>query len=45
MSLGATAPGLRLYSQHGFAAGEPIDYDLGGGLSIPIVPMHKRLDL
>ncbi len=43
LSLGATAPGRRLYRAFGFIEGEPIDVDLGGGLTIPVVPMSKLL--
>lgn len=42
-SLGATEPGRRLYRTFGYVESEPIDFDLGGGLSIPVIPMSKRL--
>ena len=44
LSLGATVSGQRLYAAHGFVAGEAIDYDLGDGRSMQIVPMTKQLD-
>ncbi|MBK7975283.1 MAG: GNAT family N-acetyltransferase [Deltaproteobacteria bacterium] len=43
VSLGATEPGRRLYRAFGYIEADPIDFDLGGGLSIPIIPMSKRL--
>lgn len=43
LSLGATAPGQRLYAAHGFVAAKPIEYDLGDGTMMPVVPMTKRL--
>jgi GNAT superfamily N-acetyltransferase len=43
LSLGATEPGRRLYRAFGFVEGEPIDFDLGGGLTIRIVPMSKAI--
>jgi len=43
LSLGATAPGRRLYRAFGFVEGEPLDFDLGGGLSIQIIPMSKTI--
>lgn len=43
LSLGSTLPGQRLYAVHGFVAGEPIDYDLGDGLSMLVIPMTKQL--
>jgi hypothetical protein len=43
LNLGATLPGQRLYAAHGFVANRPSDYDLGGGLSIQIIPMTKTL--
>ncbi len=44
LSLGATLPGRRLYAAHGFIAGDPIDYDLGDGMFMRVIPMTKRLD-
>lgn len=44
LALGATLPGQRLYAAHGFVASEPIDYDLGNGLSMQVIPMTKSLD-
>ena len=41
VSLGATEPGRRLYRAFGYVEGEPIDFDLGGGLSIRVIPMSK----
>jgi GNAT superfamily N-acetyltransferase len=43
LSLGATAPGRRLYRAFGFVEGEPIDFDLGDGLTIEIIPMSKTI--
>ena len=43
LSLGATAPGRRLYRAFGFVEGEPLDFDLGGGLTIQIIPMSKTI--
>lgn len=43
LSLGATEPGRRLYRAFGFVEGEPIDVDLGGGLTIKIIPMSKAI--
>ncbi len=43
LSLGSTLPGQRLYAVHGFVAGDPIDYDLGDGLSMLVIPMTKQL--
>jgi GNAT superfamily N-acetyltransferase len=43
LSLGATAPGRRLYRAFGFVEGEPITFDLGDGLAIEIFPMSKTL--
>ncbi|MBS0379498.1 MAG: GNAT family N-acetyltransferase [Proteobacteria bacterium] len=37
----ATLPGLRLYEQSGYVARAPIDYPLGGDLTITFVPMSK----
>lgn len=43
VSLGATEPGRRLYRTFGYVEGNPINFDLGGGLSIRVVPMSKTL--
>ena len=43
LMLGATAPGQRLYARHGFSAREPIECDLGNGMSMSVVPMTKKL--
>lgn len=43
LSLGATEPGRRLYRTHGYLERDPIDYDLGGGLTMKIIPMSKTL--
>ena len=43
LSLGATAPGRRLYRAFGFVEGEPINFDLGGGMTIQIIPMSKTI--
>ena len=43
LSLGATAPGRRLYRACGFVEGEPIDVDLGGGLTMQVIPMSKTI--
>jgi GNAT superfamily N-acetyltransferase len=44
LELGATLPGTRLYRSHGYVAGEPYAYDLGGGVLIDIIPMRKFLE-
>ena len=44
LELMATLPGQRLYLAHGFTPGAPIDYPLGGTLTIPFVPMSKTLN-
>jgi GNAT superfamily N-acetyltransferase len=43
LTLGATEPGRRLYRRHGFVEGVPVDHDLGGGLTMKIIPMSKSL--
>ena len=43
LELMATLPGQRLYSRHGFAAGDPIEYPLNDDLKIEFVPMKKVL--
>lgn len=42
VSLGATEPGRRLYRAFGYIEADPVDFDLGDGLSVPIIPMSKR---
>jgi GNAT superfamily N-acetyltransferase len=42
LELMSTLPGLRFYSAHGYAAGEPIQWPLEPGLMIEFVPMSKR---
>ena len=39
----STLPGLRFYSRHGYIADDPIQYELGPGLTIEFVPMSKNL--
>src|SRR5213595_3669778 len=41
----ATLPGVRLYKKHGYVPGPAIDHPLPGGLTIHMVPMHKRVHL
>lgn len=43
LELMATLPGMRLYQQYGYLAGETIEHPLGGGLTIRFVPMSKRI--
>jgi GNAT superfamily N-acetyltransferase len=43
LTLGATAPGRRLYRALGFVEGEPIDVALGAGLTIQVIPMSKAI--
>ena len=43
LALGSTIPGLHLYKAHGFVAEDSIDYNLGNGMSRPVIPMAKRL--
>jgi len=43
LELMATLPGIKLYEQHGFVAGEPVDYQLEQHLSIKFVPMYKKI--
>lgn len=42
-ALMATLPGRRLYAAAGYLDGEPVDYDLPGGVTIRFVPMTKAL--
>lgn len=44
-TLGATLPGQRLYATRGYEADQPIDYDLGRGLTMKLIPMTKVLRL
>lgn len=44
LELMATLPGIKLYEKHGYVAGEPIHYPLGGQLTIKFVPMYKDSD-
>jgi GNAT superfamily N-acetyltransferase len=41
MELMATLPGARLYAQHGYLSGSPIQYELSPGLKIEFLPMSK----
>ena len=43
LALGSTLPGLHLYKAHGFVAEDPIDYNLGNGMSMLVIPMTKQL--
>jgi N-acetylglutamate synthase-like GNAT family acetyltransferase len=43
MELMATLTGVKLYAQHGYIPGSPIQYELNPGLPIEFVPMSKRL--
>src|SRR5215203_1636776 len=43
VSLGATEPGRRLYRAFSYIEEEPIAVDLGGGLTMRIVPISKTL--
>ena len=44
VELMATLPGERLYAAYGYAAGEPVVHDLGGGVDITFVPMRKDFE-
>jgi GNAT superfamily N-acetyltransferase len=37
-----TLPGVRLYRECGYVAAAQIEYDVGGGVRIPFVPMSKN---
>ncbi len=37
----ATLPGIKLYAQRGYAAGEKIDYPVGEGVTLELIPMSK----
>ena len=43
LTLLATLPGKRLYEVCGFVAGVGVDQDLGGGVKMPFVAMHKSI--
>ena len=43
LELMATLPGVRLYAARGYAGGERVEYDAGGGVKIEFVPMRKDL--
>ena len=43
LELMATLPGQQLYLSHGFTASEPVEYPIGGNLTITFVPMGKVL--
>jgi len=43
LELMATLPGLKFYERNGFAAGEPVQIPLPGGVEITFVPMRKEL--
>jgi GNAT superfamily N-acetyltransferase len=43
LELMATLPGLRLYAANGYQAGERVEYQLGEGISLELVPMRKDL--
>ena len=42
LELMATLPGVKFYLRHGFIAGKPIQYPLGGTLTIKFVPMYRE---
>jgi GNAT superfamily N-acetyltransferase len=44
LELMATLPGVRLYAAQGYEAGERVEYELGDGVRIELVPMRKELD-
>ena len=43
LELMSTLPGARLYKQHGYLPGAPINYELAPGLTIEFIPMSKTL--
>ena len=43
LELMATLPGIKLYEKHGFVSGKPIQYPVGGQLTIEFIPMHKKI--
>jgi GNAT superfamily N-acetyltransferase len=43
LELMGTLPGVKLYREYGFVAGEPIQHDAGGGVMIEFVPMRKEM--
>jgi GNAT superfamily N-acetyltransferase len=44
VELMATLPGRRLYQARGYFGGEPIQYPVGDGLTMELVPMRKELE-
>ncbi len=44
LELMGTLPGVKLYREHGFVAGETVQHDAGNGVFIPFVPMSKTLE-
>ncbi|MCZ6617906.1 MAG: GNAT family N-acetyltransferase [Gammaproteobacteria bacterium] len=40
-TLGSTLPGLRLYTVRGYIASDAVEYDLGDGMSMQVIPMTK----
>lgn len=44
LELMATLPGQRLYTRHGFAASDAIEYPIGNHLSITLIPMNKEIN-
>ena len=43
LELGSTLPGRRFYETHGYQALEPVNYDMGQGLLLQVIPMHKTI--
>ena len=43
LELMATLPGVRLYAARGYEAGEQVEYEIAGGVTIEFVPMRKEL--
>ncbi len=43
VQLMATLPGVRLYAARGYVGSQRVCHDVGGGLGIEFVPMHKDL--
>ena len=39
----ATLPGLKLYRSCGYEEHDPVEFDMGDGLTIQFVPMTKEL--
>ena len=44
MEMGATLPGMRLYQQHSYEAGEQYEFNVSDEESIMIIPMFKKLE-